>query len=1212
VLVADGAMGTEILRAGLTADDYQGHEGCHDFLSVSRPDLIESIHRAYLAVGCGAVETNSFGAHPLTLAEHGLADRAGEVAEAAARAARRAVEAAGGGALVLGSMGPGSKLPSLGHTSFGELRRGYAVQAAGLLTGRADRILIETCQDLLQAKAAVLGARDADRSAHITVHFTVETTGSMLLGTETPAAAASLLALGVDGIGLNCATGPAEMSHHLRVLAEIADVPVSVMPNAGLPTIGADGEARYDLTPDQLADWLARFAAEYGLAMVGGCCGTTPAHMRAVVARLDALGAPDTLAGRDRGADGVGGIGGPAGGLEGGRTDAGRARRHVRGGRARKLSEAQPRRQAPCAEPRRQAPCAGRAGSAGTVASLYQAVALRQDGSYLAVGERTNANGSKAFRDAMTAGDLEACVQIARDQAAAGAHVLDLSVDYVGRDSAADMAALAGALATASTLPIMIDSTDPAVIRAALEHLGGRSLINSVNFEDPERFEAVCDLAVEHGAALVALTIDESGQARTAAQKVAVAKRLISALRARGIKLADIIVDPLTFPIGTGQEETRRDALETLAALRALRDEFPEIHLMLGVSNVSFGLDPAARVVLNSVFLDQAARAGLDAAIIRPGGIRPLDRLDPAARQMAEDLIFDRRREGYDPLMALIEATAGTGGAQAAGPKLEDLPVLERIGERLVSGNRSGLGADLDQALAEGSGPLEIINDHLLPAMASVGELFGAGRMQLPFVLQSAEVMKAAVAHLEPHLAGQDVEPKGTVVLATVAGDVHDIGKNLVDIVLSNNGYKVRNLGIRQSIGQMLTAAEEAGADAIGMSGLLVKSTQVMRQNLAEMAARGVAGRWPVILGGAALTRRFVEDDLAGEFPGRVMYAKDAFESLRLLNELLGGGAGRGGSAAAARALAAEESPVGAGEAGGAGARPDSRAGGTAGGGAGGIGGIDGPASGKATAEPPLELERAEIPRPPFWGVRRAKGIALAEYLPDLDKRALFEARWGLRAGRGGSTVQELAAAEGEPALARLIDQVRRENLAVPQVAWGYFPVRREGDAVVILAEPRLDADERARFSFPRQGHGRRRCLADYVDPEAVDVLAMQVVTMGPALSEAAGRLFADHDYRAYLELHGLSVELAEALAAATQRRIGRELRLGPGRGRRYSFGYPACPDLSQRRILFDLLEAARMGLAMTDGDLLEPEQSTDALVFHHPQATYFNVRKSA
>jgi 5-methyltetrahydrofolate--homocysteine methyltransferase len=1263
-LVADGAMGTEILRAQLGPADYAGHPGCHDYLSVSRPDLIESIHRAYLAAGCRALTTNSFQAHPLFLEEHGLADRACEIARAAAALARRAAGSGPGAALVLGSMGPGSLLPSLGHTSFAELRRGYAVQAAGLLEGGADRILVETCQDLLQAKAAICGAHDADRSVPVIAHFTVEVSGTMLLGAETAAAAASLLPLGIAGIGLNCATGPAEMSEHLRVLAQIADLPVSVMPNAGLPAIGADGEARYSLSPAELAQWLARYAREHGLAMVGGCCGTTPEHLAAVAQLLEAegLAAPPAGGGGpgERGQDRRGGAGGlaepgPAGGA------AARAAGAGAGGGGGGIGQT------------------GRAGgAAGTVASLYQAVDLRQDLAYLAVGERANANGSKAFRDALLAGDLETCVQIGRDQAAAGAHILDLSVDYVGRDSVADMAALAGALATASTLPIMVDSTDPAVIRAALERLGGRCIVNSVNFEDQARYEAVAELALEHGAALVALTIDEAGQARTAEAKVAVARRLIEDLTSRGVALADILVDPLTFPIGTGQAETRRDALAAIEAISALRAAFPEVHLLLGVSNVSFGLAPAARVVLNSVFLDEARRAGLDAAIVRPGGIAPLDRLDPEAVRLARDVVFDRRRAGYDPLLALLEATAGEVDPAGRGPALADLPVLERLAERLVSGNRSGLEADLEQAVGEGTAPLDIVNDHLLPAMERVGELFGTGRMQLPFVLQSAEVMKAAVALLEPLMAAAAVAPRATVVLATVAGDVHDIGKNLVDIVLSNNGYAVRNIGIKQSIGQILAAARDSRADAIGMSGLLVKSTQVMRQNLAEIALQGEAGRWPVFLGGAALTRRFVEEDLAAEFPGRVYYTRDAFECLRVMNELfapspavgdavrapLGAAAGTqaaaeptaGAQAAAdpdgantatqppapspavgdaARApLGPEAGPAaapGAAEPAGAGvwafgAGSSDLAGGA--GSAAGAGLVSGPVpplGAAASLAGPADLAggagsaagaaagvgRADIPAPPFWGVRRAKGIPLADYLQFVDRRALFQARWGLKAGRSGASVQDLAASDGEPRLAALLDQIRTEHLAEPQIAWGYFPVRRDGEAIAVLEAPDLAAPARAVLEFPRQAGGRRRSLVDYVDPEALDVLALQVVTMGPRFAEAAAARFGAGDYRSYLELHGLSVELAEALAEFAHRRVRAELGLAAGRGRRYSIGYPACPDLSQRRVLLDLLDAWALGLKLTDADLLEPEQSTEAMVFHHPEATYFNVRQA-
>jgi 5-methyltetrahydrofolate--homocysteine methyltransferase len=1193
LLVADGAMGTEILRAGLTAADYAGRDGCHDYLSVTRPDLIEQIHRRYLEAGCQAVETNSFGAHPLTLADYGLEAEASAVGRAAAAAARRAAAGSGQpGALVLGSMGPGSRLPSLGHATFQELRSGYAQLAEGLAEGGADRFLIETCQDLLQAKAAVLGARDAAPELPITVHFTVETSGTMLLGTEPPAAVAALVALGIDGIGLNCATGPAEMSEHLRQLAELVDIPVSVMPNAGLPVIDDSGEAHYSLGPEALADWLERYVHEYGLAMVGGCCGTTPEHLAAVVRRLKGVCVAEATYGVPyRAASGA--------------TQSGET-----------LGKP---------GPSRQAGGISRPGAAGIVSSLYQAVPLTQETSYLVVGERTNANGSKLFRDALLAGDIDACMEVARSQAGAGAHVLDVSVDYVGRDGVADMADMTAALATGSTLPVMIDSTEPAVIRSALEHLGGRSLINSVNFEDPDRFEQIADLAVEHGAAVVALAIDEQGQARTAERKVAVARRLIEALAAKGLGAADVIVDPLTFPIGTGQAETRRDALETIEAIKQIRAEFPQAHIMLGISNVSFGLNPAARVVLNSVFLDQARQAGLDVAIVRPGGILPLDRLDPAAMAAAEDLVWDRREDG-DPLLKLLDLTKDAADADLAKPRLDSLPVLERITQRLVAGSRHGIEADLDQAMAEGTAPLDIINNHLLTAMEQVGELFADGRMQLPFVLQSAEVMKAAIAHLEPALATGPQEPKGTVVLATVAGDVHDIGKNLVDIVLSNNGYKVINLGIKQSLSQMVAAAREARADAIGMSGLLVKSTQVMRQNLADLAEADLAGEWLIALGGAALTRHFVDDVLAPEFPGEVFYSKDAFECLRTLSALLpthSKGAtddparGSKGSQAApstertgsseppeeiapvpetagTEGAASSELPMPLPEPPEISAAPETAA--TE---------MSVVTGGAASASANADVQ---IPEPPFWGARQAKGMPLAEYLPYLDKRALFEARWGLKAGRGEATVAELAAAEGEPALAELLDRVRRENLAEAQFTWGYFPARRDGDSIVVLEQPSLDSAERARLSFPRQAAGYRRCLADYLAADRVDVLALQAVTMGEAFSRAAADLFRGGDYRDYQQLHGLSVELTEALAEAVSVRIRRELNLPERRGRRYSLGYPACPDLGQRHILLDLLEAERIGLRLTEGDLLEPEQSTEAMFFHHPGATYFNA----
>ncbi|HET9654111.1 MAG TPA: methionine synthase, partial [Kineosporiaceae bacterium] len=843
VLVADGAMGTMLQAADPTLDDFDGHEGCNEVLNVTRPDIVRGVHDAYLAVGVDCVETNTFGANLSNLGEYGIADRIHELSLAAARIAREAAQAWSTPEqprFVIGSMGPGTKLPSLGHAPFAQLRDAYAEEAAGLIEGGADALLVETAQDLLQAKAAVIGAKRAVAAAGadlpVLAQVTVETTGTMLLGTEIGAALTALEALGIEAIGLNCATGPAEMSEHLRHLSRHARIPLSCMPNAGLPELTRDG-ARYPLTPEQLAQAHDGFIAEFGLSLVGGCCGTTPEHLARVVER-------------------------------------------VRGHRP---------------APRRPRPEPG-------VASLYQHVAFRQDTSYLSIGERTNANGSKAFREAMLEQRWDECVEIARAQTRDGAHLLDVCVDYVGRDGVADVREVVGRLATSSTLPLVLDSTEPAVIEAGLELVGGRCVINSVNFEDGEgegsRFDRIMPVVREHGAAVVALTIDETGQARSTEHKVAVASRLIDTLTGRwGMRVEDIVVDCLTFPIATGQEETRRDALATIEAIREVKRRYPAVQTTLGVSNVSFGLNPAARVVLNSVFLHEAVKAGLDSAIVHTARILPMSRIPEEQLQVALDLVHDRRRYdesgqvAYDPLSRFLELFEGVDTAAVRADRaaeLAALPLGERLRRRIVDGEAKGLTADLDEALAGGQAALDIINDHLLAGMRVVGELFGRGEMQLPFVLQSAEVMKTAVAHLEPHIDATDASGgKGTIVLATVKGDVHDIGKNLVDIILSNNGYTVVNLGIKQPISEILRAAEEHRADVIGMSGLLVKSTVVMKENLEELNSRGTAARWPVILGGAALTRAYVENDLAELYQGEVRYARDAFEGLRLMDALV-------------------------------------------------------------------------------------------------------------------------------------------------------------------------------------------------------------------------------------------------------------------------------------------------------------------------------------
>nr|WP_234361924.1 methionine synthase [Plantactinospora sp. BB1] len=1151
-------MGTMLQAAELTLDDFEGHEGCNEILNVSRPDVVRSVHDGYLAAGADCVETNTFGTNLSALREYGIEHRIAELAEAGARLARQAADAAGTPdrpRYVLGAMGPGTKLPTLGHLGYAELRDAYQANAAGLVAGGADGLIVETCQDLLQVRAAVVGARralaEAGRELPVICHVTVETTGTMLLGTEIGAALTALEPLGIDLIGLNCATGPAEMTEHLRHLSRHARIPLSVMPNAGLPELTADG-ARYPLTPEELAEALAGFVEEYGLCLVGGCCGTTPAHIRAVVDRLGGVAVP----------------------------------------------------------PRTPEPEPG-------VASLYHQVPFAQDASVLMVGERTNANGSRAFREAMLAGDWQACVEIARSQARDGSHLLDLCVDYVGRDGVRDMREIAGRFATASTLPIMLDSTEPAVIEAGLEMLGGRCVVNSVNFEDGDgpdsRYARVLPLVREHGAAVVALTIDEEGQARTADWKVRVASRLIDDLTGRwGIDRRDILVDCLTFPVATGQEETRRDGIETIEAIREIARRYPGVNFTLGISNVSFGLNPAARQVLNSVFLHECVQAGLTSAIVHASKILPMARIPDEQREAALDLVYDRRRPGHDPVARFIELFEGVDAASARATRAEELaalPVDERLKRRVIDGERNGLEADLDEALT-GRPALAIVNDLLLDGMRVVGELFGAGQMQLPFVLQSAEVMKAAVGHLEPHMEKSDDGGKGRIVLATVKGDVHDIGKNLVDIILTNNGYEVVNIGIKQPIAAILEAAEEHAVDAVGMSGLLVKSTVVMKENLAEMASRGVAGRWPVLLGGAALTRSYVEDDLRSTYPGEVHYARDAFEGLSLMDRLMA--AKRGGApvvdAEREAALAARR------------ARRDRQRTRVA---------ASLPELSDASVRSDVAVD-VEVPAPPFFGTRVVKGIPLADYAALLDERATFAGQWGLRGSRGGSgpSYEELVETEGRPRLRSWLDRLAADRVLEAAVVYGYFPAYSDGNDLVLLDE-RGEA-ERARFSFPRQRQERRLCLADFFRPrgERLDVVALQLVTVGEPVGEYAAKLFAGDEYRDYLEVHGLSVQLTEALAEYWHRRIRAELTLPDGRtvadddpddlagllrtdyrGCRYAFGYPACPDLEDRAKLVELLGAERIGVRLSEEFQLVPEQATDAIVVHHPDAGYFNAR---
>ena len=1145
VVIADGAMGTMLQAQNPSLEDFQNHEGCNEILNVTRPDIVKAVHEEYLKVGVDAIETNTFGANFANLAEYGIEDRIYELANAGAILARQVADqysTADKPRWVLGSLGPGTKLPTLGHTSYEKLKLAYEEASKGLIDGGSDALLIETTQDLLQAKAAVNGARDAinksGKDIVLIAQVTVETTGTMLMGSEIGAALNALEPLGIDLIGLNCATGPAEMSEHLRVLSKGATVGISVMPNAGLPVLGENG-AHYPLDGVELAKSLKQFVIDYKVNLVGGCCGTTPAHMLEVVKQLQSVSVTSREVVREVGAS-----------------------------------------------------------------SLYQFAPFRQQNTYLSIGERTNANGSRAFRDALLAEDWQSCVEIARDQIRDGAHMLDLSVDYVGRDGVSDMKELAFRFATTSTLPIVLDSTEPAVLEAGLKQLGGRSVINSVNYEDGDgptsRFARIMPLVTEHGAAVIALTIDEDGQARDAQWKLKVARRLINDLTGNwGMRVDDILIDCLTFPIATGQEETRRDGIETLNAIKSLKEEFPNVQTTLGVSNVSFGLNPAARIVLNSVFLAEAVKNGLDSAIVHPSKITPINRIPAEQLKVALDLVYDRRESDasgdviYDPLtkfLQLFENIEVTTTKESRAAELAALPLNERLQRRIIDGEKVGLSEDLQSALDLKIPALEIINEYLLSGMKTVGELFGKGEMQLPFVLQSAEVMKTAVAYLEPFIEKTDDQGRGKILLATVKGDVHDIGKNLVDIILSNNGYETVNIGIKQTVNQIIDAATENNVDVIGMSGLLVKSTVIMKENLQELDSRGLGKKWPVVLGGAALTRSFVEQDLSEQFSGTVRYAKDAFEGLKLMDTLMG----------IKRGVAGAELP---------------------------------PLKPRRTAKRSgddvkvIDTNRSDvasdnlIPKAPFYGSRVVKGIALADYVHMLDERALFLGQWGLK----GKDFEEMAQTQGRPQLRSLLNDVQSNGWLNAAVVYGYFPCYSEGnDLVVVHHEGDLKGKERVRFNFPRQSRDRRLCLADFFrgkDSSELDVVSFQFVTMGQSISDAISKLFNANLYREYLELHGLSVQLTESLTEHWHARTREELGINAldskdlkeifdqgYQGSRYSFGYPACPDLEQQLQICELLDPDRIGVSLSEEFQLHPEQSTSSIVLHHPEAKYFNA----
>ncbi|MBI2298978.1 MAG: methionine synthase [Armatimonadetes bacterium] len=1139
VLVCDGAMGTAIHAHDLSLDDFDGLEGCNEILNLTRPDVIADIHQGYLDAGCDVIETNAFGANAVVLAEYGIAERSHDINLAAARIARQAADAASTPdqpRFVLGNLGPGTRLPTLGHIGFDDLAESYRVQALGLFAGAVDALIVETCQDILQTKAALAGIDDATReTGHrppVIVQVTLETTGTMLLGTDIAAALTALLGYDIQAIGMNCATGPAEMVEHLAFLAEQCPLPLSVMPNAGLPQL-VRGQAHFPLTPDELAEWQLRFVEEFGVSLVGGCCGTTPEHLARVVERI---------------------------------------------GRR----EPKPREVA--FQP--------------SLASLYQRVTIAQENSFLIVGERCNTTGSKRFRELLAEGDLDGMVQTAREQMQGGAQVLDVCVDYVGRDGPADMDQVIERFASTVGAPLMLDSTEAPVILAGLKRLGGKSAINSVNLENGlERPREIFPLARRFNTAVVALTIDEEGMARTAERKVAIARRLYDlAVDEYGLDPTNLLFDCLTLPVSTGTEEDRRNAAETVEGIRRIKAACPGSFTILGVSNVSFGLQPAARQALNSVFLHECCEAGLDAAIVHAGRIMPLYQIDEEHQQVALDLIYDRRADGYDPLTRFVTLFQGASERRSTGPR-EELPLEDELRRRIVEGDKVDLEPTLDQAL-ERYDALAIINDHLLAGMQTVGELFGSGQMQLPFVLQSAEVMKAAVAYLEPHMPKSAGRNKGIMVLATVKGDVHDIGKNLVDIILSNNGYRVVNLGIKQPASAIIDAALAEGADVIGMSGLLVKSTLVMRDNLLELNRRGL-DYFPVILGGAALTRQYVEGDLAELFDGQVSYAQDAFEGLAQMAELCGPEARR------QRRERIRTGALGAGETNGAEPEPESAA------------------VAVAVMERSAVAVDVPVPAAPFWGTRVADEFDLSEVFAYVNPLALYSGQYQLRRQEGESRAAwwERIREQAEPQVTAWQARVAEEGLFQPRAVWGYFPCAADGNAVVVYRE---SGEEWLRFEFPRQPGGRRLCIADYFRPVANgerDVLAGQLVTLGERVGPLEQELFAGDHYTDYLYFHGLAVETTEALAELVHQRVRQELGIAGDdaanvnglfrqgyRGARYSFGYPACPDLDDQAKLAELLDWGRVGVGLSEEYQLVPEVSTSAVITHHPEAAYFSV----
>ncbi|MCU0524252.1 MAG: methionine synthase [Elainella sp. Prado103] len=1197
VIVFDGAMGTNIQVQNLTAADFGGaeYEGCNEYLVMTKPEAIAKVHRDFLAAGADVIETDTFGSSPLVLAEYNLADQAYSLSRRAAELAKQCAQEFSTPEkprFVAGSIGPGTKLPTLGHIRYDDLKASFQIQAEGLFDGGVDLFIIETCQDVLQIKAAlnaveaVFAAKGERRPLMVSV--TMEVQGTMLVGTDISGVLAILEPYPIDILGLNCATGPDRMAEHIKYLAENAPFTISCIPNAGLPeNIG--GHAHYKLTPIELQMSLHRFVEDWGVQVIGGCCGTRPEHIQAL-AEIAAKLTPKPRAVR--------------------LNDRAWMNGQV-------VASDTPR------PPLNYMPSA---------ASIYTAQPYQQDNSFLIVGERLNASGSKKVRELLNAEDWDGLIAVAKSQVKEGSHVLDVNVDYVGRNGEQDMQELVSRLVTNVTLPLMLDSTEWTKMEAGLKVAGGKCILNSTNYEDgDERFFKVLELAKQYGAGVVIGTIDEEGMARTAERKFQIAQRAYRDALEFGIPPHEIFYDTLALPISTGIEEDRENGKATIEAIRMIRETLPGVHFMLGVSNISFGLSPAARITLNSMFLHEATQVGMDGAIVSAAKILPLAKIDPDHQQVCRDLIYDRRQFDdngiciYDPLTRLTELFVGVSAKDArSNNALADLPIEARLKQHIIDGERIGLEDALKLAL-EQYPPLHIINTFLLDGMKVVGELFGSGQMQLPFVLQSAETMKSAVAFLEPFMEKTDSNAgKGKFLIATVKGDVHDIGKNLVDIILTNNGYKVINLGIKQPVEAIIDAYHQHQPDCIAMSGLLVKSTAFMKENLEVFNDRGI--QVPVILGGAALTPKFVYEDCQNAYRGQVIYGKDAFADLTFMDRLMP--AKRSEQWSDREGFLGEYAPYN--QKGRKAIEAAERE----------LNGV--PTQPERTEPEVIDTNRSEavaldIPRPvpPFWGTRilNPTDLSLDEIFDYLDLPALVAGQWQFRKPKEQSREEYDAflAEKVYPILAEWKQRVIREDLLHPQLVYGYFPCAAIDNSVLIydpaVVEQGLSpatAQPIVTWNFPRQKSLRRLCIADFFRPVSenqFDVFPMQAVTVGSIATEFAQKLFAANQYTDYLYFHGLAVQVAEALAEWCHARIRGELGYGDQepdnirdmlaqryQGSRYSFGYPACPNVTDQLQQLALLATDRIGMSMDESEQLYPEQSTTALIVYHPVAKYFSA----